>query len=136
MTAVDRQMDQALADWAERFGLEVVRRADDRMTEFTISRQGVDRRVVVGHADSVHIWLVVDGMWRADSHGDDLESLMFDWSQFLSLADGLLSRRMDPPSSVGKDSREKWYVPELRLILRSLPETAGSWWQRRRGRER
>ena|SRR5215212_9688101 len=118
MASVGRELDSSLSEWAENLSLPVQRSDAHRSVEFSIEVPGTDRRVEIGHANDVHIWLMVDNCWRVDSHADDLESLMFDWMQFLELAGRVLRGTADPPPVTDPQTRQSWFIPDLELYLR------------------
>lgn len=115
--AIGDVLDASLVEWAARSKWHVRKEATKRYVTFLLSAPLASNAVEIGHANDVHIWIIVNGQWRADSHGDDLESLLFEWEQYLELAEGVIAGAVKVPT-ISDSEAGQWFVRHLDLYLR------------------
>lgn len=125
MNSVAAALNAHLTDWADRSGIEVATVAHDDRYEFSLSIRGEKPRIVLGHQFGAHLWLVVDGAWRADTAADDLDSLLYEWDDYLRIAQAILSDAIVPPEVSPDLPRNKWVIADSHLFLRPVNEPNG-----------
>ena len=74
-------------------------------------------RVDLGQSYGVHLWLSLPQGWRADTHGDDVESLVYDFNQYLDLAEAILRGELAVPHRDPNSRSRRWELPEFDLVL-------------------
>ncbi|HEX8081857.1 MAG TPA: hypothetical protein VF557_16720 [Jatrophihabitans sp.] len=108
---LDELVDERLSRW------DIRRQQDgDRVTYDVSSPDG--RRVELGQNHSVHLWLSLPQGWRSDTAGDDVESLVHDFNEYISMADAILRGQLVVPPREPGSRRQRWVVPEFDLFMR------------------
>ncbi|HET7474795.1 MAG TPA: hypothetical protein VFJ97_02080 [Dermatophilaceae bacterium] len=77
------------------------------------------RRIELGQSYGVHLWLVLPQGWRVDTHADDLDSLVFEFSQFISLAEAILRDQVRVPHPEPDSRSRRWDIPEFGIVMRT-----------------
>ena len=81
------------------------------------------RRVELGRAHGVHLWFSLPQGWRSDTHGDDIESLLYDFTQYIDVADAILRGQLAVPHKGPGPRRRRWEVPEYDLVMHDVTPT-------------
>ncbi len=74
-------------------------------------------RIELGQSQGVHLWLSLPQGWRSDTHADDIESLIYDFNQYISMADAILRGQLVVPDRKPDSRPKRWEVPEFDLVM-------------------
>ena len=96
---------------------DVRRRQDGDVVTYDVSSPD-GRRVVLGQSYGVHLWLSLPQGWRSDTHDDDMESLVYDFNQYVSMADAILRGQLAVPHREPDSRSPRWRVAEFDLVMR------------------
>lgn len=119
---IGQELSLELNNWARGLPVQVSGKDQRFGVAWIIEQAGSRSQVVMGHAHDVHIWIIVNGEWRADSHADDLESLVYEWRLFLKSAERILNGQEEPPiaKAGSRPRRELWAIRDPDLTLRRV----------------
>ncbi|MBN9610177.1 MAG: hypothetical protein J0I11_12780 [Actinobacteria bacterium] len=123
--SIAEALNTRLADWADRLDFEVGSVVHDARYEFSLSVRGGKPRIVLGHQFEAHLWLVVDDTWRADTAADDLESLLYEWDEYLQIAQAVLNGDINPPAVSPNLPRNRWIIADPHVFFRPVNEPNG-----------
>ena len=85
MTAGPTAVLDELVD--ERLGgrhWDIRRQQDGDVITYTVATATGDR-VELGQSYGLHLWLSLSQGWRSDTHGDDVESLVYEFNEYLDI---------------------------------------------------
>ena len=88
---------------------------------YTVATAAGDR-IELGHSYGVHLWLSVSPGWRSDTHGDDVDSLVYEFDEYLDIVEAILRGQVIvPPQNPDSRSRQ-WKVPGTDVVMKWLLE--------------
>jgi|GEM_PF-4533130 len=121
MTAGPTAVLDELVD--ERLGRhwDIRRQQDGDVITYTVATATGDR-VELGQSYGLHLWLSLSQGWRSDTHGDDVESLVYEFNEYLDIIEAILRGQVIVPPRDPDSRMERWKVPDVDVVMRRYPK--------------